>query len=319
VGAFTGVENLTGTAGADTFTLAGGSIGAIDGLGGSDTLSGSTTYSISAANAGSATGIASFTGIETLNGTGGNDSFTLASGVTTFAGTINGLAGTDTLAATDGANNWVYTSADAGTLNTTTIFNTMENLVGGSGADTLSGTTLGGAVNMTDPTSLSVGTLNAAGGVVNLTAGTLGGAGFITAGSGTFSSNTNVVGLGITIAGNLHMDGAATLYNYLVGSSSGSFSVANSNISVQINGVTFVASVGQQQAAAAIGLVSEQIGAIIVEEANKTFGTDSVAEDVEYGFAGEIGTTPPMDHRIDEAGITLPRCVEEAREGLPCK
>ena len=28
---------------------------------------------------------------------------------------------------------------------------------------------------------------------------------------------------------------------------------------------------------------------MIVEEANKTFGTDSVAEDVEYGFAGEIG------------------------------
>jgi len=172
---------------------------------------------------------------------------------------------------------------------------------------------------MTDPTSLTVGTLNTGAGVVNLTAGTLGGAGVVTAGSGTFASNSNVLGLGINIAGNLHMSGSATLYNYLVGSSAGSFSVENGSISVQINGVTFIASVGQQQVQAVIGQVAEQIGAVIVEEANKTFGTDSVAEDVEYGFAGEIGATPPMDHRIDESGISVPRCLQEAREGLPCK
>jgi hypothetical protein len=26
-----------------------------------------------------------------------------------------------------------------------------------------------------------------------------------------------------------------------------------------------------------------------------------------------------MDHRIDESGISLPSCVQEAREGVPCK
>ncbi|MNC94837.1 hypothetical protein D3C83_117980 [compost metagenome] len=83
--------------------------------------------------------------------------------------------------------------------------------------------------------------------------------------------------------------------------------------------MTFIASIGQQQVQAVIGQVAEQIGAVIVEEANKTFGTDSVAEDVEYGFAGEIGATPPMDHRIDESGISVPRCLQEAREGLPCR
>jgi hypothetical protein len=176
-----------------------------------------------------------------------------------------------------------------------------------------------GGITIVDTTGLSLGALDAGAGVVDLTAASLLGAGFVTAGSGTFVSDTNVVGLGITIAGNLHMDGAATLYNYSVGSSAGSFSVSNANISVQISGATFVASVIQQQAAAVIGNVSEQIGAIIVEEANKTFGTDSVAEDVEYGFAGEIGATPPMDHRIDETGISLPSCVQEAREGEPCK
>lgn len=317
---FVDFENLTGGSASDTFLLSGGTLsGLINGGGGSDTLAGSTTCSISGPNTGTATGIASFTGIEILTGTGGSDTFTLQSGVATFNGTINGAAGTDMLAATNGANNWVVTGVGSGTLNTTTSFTSIESFVGGTGADTLSGAAPGATVDMTDPTSLTVGTLNTGTGVINLTAAALGGSGVVTAASGTFSSNTNVLGLGIAIGGNLHMSGSATLYNYLVGSSAGSFSVDNSSISVQINGVTFIASIGQQQVQAVIGQVAEQIGAVIVEEANKTFGTDSVAEDVEYGFAGEIGATPPMDHRIDESGISVPRCLQEAREGLPCK
>ncbi len=317
---FVDFENLMGGSANDTFVLSGGTLsGSINGGGGSDTLAGSTTYSISGPNTGTATGIASFAGMEILTGTSGNDTFTLQSGVATFNGTINGAAGTDTLAATNGANNWVVAGVGSGTLNTTTSFTSIESFVGGTGPDTLSGTAPGATVNMTDPTSLTVGTLNTGTGVVNLTAASLGGSGIVTAASGTFSSNTNVLGLGIAIGGNLHMSGSATLYNYLVGSSAGSFSVDNSNIGVQINGVTFIASLGQQQVQAVIGQVAEQIGAVIVEEANKTFGTDSVAEDVEYGFAGEIGATPPMDHRIDESGISVPRCLQESREGLPCK
>ena len=315
---FANFENLTGGSASDSFVLSGGTVsGAINGGGGSDTLSGSTTYSISGPNAGTATGVASFTGIETLTGTGGNDTFTLA--VASFNGTIDGAAGNDTLTAANVANNWVLTSVGAGTLNTTTIFTSIETMVGGTAMDTLSGSAPGGTTTMIDPTSLALGPLNASGGVVNLTAGSLGGTGVIVADSGTFVSNANVLGLGVNIASNLHMDGSATLWNFSAGSNAGSFSVANANISVQVAGVTRVASVGQQQVAAAIGTVAEQIGATIVEEANKTFGTDSVAEDVEYGFAGEIGATPPMDHRIDESGISLPRCVEEAREGMPCK
>ncbi|MGH8726048.1 MAG: hypothetical protein ACREU1_14425, partial [Burkholderiales bacterium] len=154
---------------------------------------------------------------------------------------------------------------------------------------------------------------------IDLTASSLGGAGVLTAANGVLSSNTNVVGLGVTVSGNLHHAGTATLYNHLVGSTIGTPTVANGTISVQINGVTLVASIGQQQVANVIGDISAQVGAIIVEEANKTFGTDSVAEDVEFGFAGEIGATPPMDHRIDESGISLPGCVPESREGVPCK
>jgi filamentous hemagglutinin family protein len=89
--------------------------------------------------------------------------------------------------------------------------------------------------------------------------------------------------------------------------------------SITYNGAVIAQSILQQQASNAASNASQSIASAITEEANKTFGTDSVAEDVEYGFAGEIGATPPMDHRIDESGISLPRCVEEAREGVPCK
>jgi len=89
--------------------------------------------------------------------------------------------------------------------------------------------------------------------------------------------------------------------------------------SITFNGASIAQSIIQQQASSAASSASSSVTAAIVEEANKTFGTDSVAEDVEYGFAGEIGATPPMDHRIDESGISLPGCVQEAREGVPCK
>ena len=89
--------------------------------------------------------------------------------------------------------------------------------------------------------------------------------------------------------------------------------------SITYNNALIAASFIQQQAANAASQVGSSITAVIVEEANKTFGTDSVAEDVEYGFAGEIGATPPMDHRIGDSGISVPRCLEEARESLPCK
>ena len=47
--------------------------------------------------------------------------------------------------------------------------------------------------------------------------------------------------------------------------------------------------------------------------------TDSVAKQIDYGFAGDVGTTPPMDHRIDETGISTPDCFDESREGQACK
>jgi hypothetical protein len=91
------------------------------------------------------------------------------------------------------------------------------------------------------------------------------------------------------------------------------------NSSVTYNGVLIAASIAQQQAGQAASAAQGSAAAATVEEANETFGTDSVAEQVEYGFAGDVGTTPPMDHRLEETGISVPACLEESREGAPCK
>ncbi|HWI36012.1 MAG TPA: hypothetical protein VNU64_06125, partial [Burkholderiales bacterium] len=67
---------------------------------------------------------------------------------------------------------------------------------------------------------------------------------------------------------------------------------------------------------ASIGASVSQIAAQALKDAQST---DSVAKQIDYGFAGDVGTTPPMDHRIDETGISTPSCFEESREGTACK
>lgn len=67
-----------------------------------------------------------------VNGLDGNDTFTLVSG----AATIVGGAGTDTLVGPNTANSWQLTGSGVGNLNTTLSFQNLENLTGGSQADT---------------------------------------------------------------------------------------------------------------------------------------------------------------------------------------
>ncbi len=132
-----------------TFTVNGGN--------GTNTLIGNNSgdiFNITGINAGNITGLVTgFSNIENLTGGTGNDTFTLASGVLSFNGSITGGGGVDTLAATDGSNAWQISGANAGTLNTTTTFSGISNLVGGTGNDsfvfsnaaTLAGTVSGGA------------------------------------------------------------------------------------------------------------------------------------------------------------------------------
>ena len=63
---------------------------------------------------------------------------------------------------------------------------------------------------------------------------------------------------------------------------------------------------------------SANAAAAAADEAANTFGTDSVAEQIEYGFAGDVGVLPPIDHRLQGVGISVPKCFNESREGESC-
>jgi hypothetical protein len=279
------------------------------------------------------------------------ETLTISSTTTTFGGAIGGAtedAGLINLNVTTASTNLTLPSTTVGTLAATTnggdITQTSAlsvsgttNLQAGSGSivltnasnDFVGTVTAGGTggIEIVDVNNLTLGIVNAGAGIVNLTAGAdmtgLGTVPNVTGGTGIFSSSggadSQVTNLGVTFSGSLTLTGSATLWNFTSGSTANPFQRTAETIGIQVAGGTILANIVQIQAGNVIGSVASAAAAVIVDEANKTFGTDSVAEDVEYGFAGEIGATPPMDHRIDQSGISLPRCVEEAREGAPCK
>jgi len=189
--------------------------------------------------------------------------------------------------------------------------------------DFVGAVTAGGTgITINDVNTLTPGAIDAGSGSLNLLADQLGAGGTLSAdAASSLGSNGNVSGLSIDMPNvPLNLTGSAQQWAFTSSVAAPSpITVPAVSVSVTVNGATAVASLAQQQAANASATVSSAVSAVIVDEANKTFGTDSVAEDVEYGFAGEVGATPPMDHRIDESGISLPRCVQESREGVPCK
>jgi hypothetical protein len=71
---------------------------------------------------------------------------------------------------------------------------------------------------------------------------------------------------------------------------------------------------GLQTASLAAANASSQASS----DAANIFGTDSVAEQIEYGFAGDVGSLPPIDHRLQGVGISVPGCFNESREGESC-
>jgi Ca2+-binding RTX toxin-like protein len=126
--AFTGIENLRGGAGADTFIFAGGSIsGSIDGGGGTNTFD----YSLE-------------TGGITVD---------LHSGAATGAGAMSNInavvggAGDDTLVGRDEDSTWTVSAQNAGSVGGVS-FASVENLEGGSGNDTFVVSTDGGLTGL---------------------------------------------------------------------------------------------------------------------------------------------------------------------------
>jgi len=151
---FSGFNSLIGGTGADTFDITTDYVDSIDGGNGND------IFNIDIATTNTITGGAgndtfnlntNFTG--TVGGGDGNDTFNLDANIA--SGTINGDGGTDELVGFDMANTWALNNPNAGTLNTTINFATVEDLTGGTGVDTfniatagtLTGTMAGGANN----------------------------------------------------------------------------------------------------------------------------------------------------------------------------
>lgn len=256
-------------------------------------------------------GAYSISGTTTL---GDNTTINTSSGNVTFASTIDGgfsLAVNDS-----GTNNFV---GDIGS--TTPLANITTDA---PGLSMLAGDVrVTGSINLLDLTTASGATMTSTGGgavTVNNASAT----------SPAFISTSGSVTLGGTMIGSVGdpldfsvTPGSLTMTQQVIAFFAGPAIPASvvfpAGSSITYNGAVIAQSILQQQASSASSQVAATVSAAVTEEANKTFGTDSVAEDVEYGFAGEVGTTPPMDHRIDEAGISLPHCVEEAREGVPCK
>ncbi len=149
------IENFTGGADTDNFTLSGtGSTisGAISGNGGNDTLTvsvvGNHNWEITGGDTGTVNDIGGgFIDIDNLVGNSEVDTFTLSGG--TLSGNMNGLTDADILNADVGPNNWLITGVDDGVVEGVGSFTDIENLNGNSGDDnfTLSGGTVSGAIN----------------------------------------------------------------------------------------------------------------------------------------------------------------------------
>ncbi len=149
---FTNIQNLTGGSGADTFTFqaAGSLSGAIDGGGGTNTIQGPdapTNWRITGPDAGSITSsrrvlvTGGFPHVGYLMGGSGDDRFRFLVGGS-LSGGLDGGGGTNTLRGPDAAMDWTITGAGSGTLSSTgtgpvtTGFSSIQDLIGGSGADT---------------------------------------------------------------------------------------------------------------------------------------------------------------------------------------
>jgi uncharacterized protein DUF5649 len=241
-----------------------------------------------------------------------------SSGNVTFGSTINSqTAGVSSLTVNDGgANNFMGAIGNATALANITTNAPGTSVLGGN-------VTVTATINFLDVTTANGVTMTSTGGgaIVINNANTTSPAFVSTTGDVTFQGlviGTSGAPLVFIVTPNaLTLTQQATAF--FNGPAIPGSVIFPTGASITFNNALIAQSFIQQQAASAASQASSSIAAVIVEEANKTFGTDSVAEDVEYGFAGEIGATPPMDHRIDESGISLPRCVQEAREGMPCK
>jgi hypothetical protein len=319
---FSTFQNVTGGTGADTFTLSGtGQItGTINGGAGTDTLVGNniaSTWTIGAPDSGTLTdanGANAFTSIENLTGGNAADTFNNVN----ITGNLIDTGGTTALNTnvTTGGNQVYVGAVTIGAA--ITIESTGGSIIFGS--------------TVTDPgfdlivdaaQNLQPGTMNVGSGRVQLFAGgTILGGGSVTGTSAlqnVMSSGANVAGLNVDFGTQvLLLTGTAMDWELSGPPTPPTFQIGNPSITVRFNSVLIAgaAVAAISQSGAVVGATLSEIARAALLEAQDT---DSVQKQMAYGFAGDVGTTPPMDHRIDETGISVPSCFNDSREGQTCR
>ncbi|HYY60887.1 MAG TPA: hypothetical protein VE756_05800, partial [Burkholderiales bacterium] len=132
------------------------------------------------------------------------------------------------------------------------------------------------------------------------------------------NSGSDITALNVSVPATLTMTGTANSWNLTGAPQPTLFQTTNANANVYFNG----ACIGGPACGTVItivGSICATVSQIASQALKDAQSTDSVAKQIDYGFAGDVGTTPPMDHRIDETGISTPDCLEESREARPCK
>jgi hypothetical protein len=259
--------------------------------GGSFTVTGTTTL-------GNSTTISTGAGAATLTGTvnattAGVQGLTVNSGgVTTFGSSVGNTAALASLTTDAGG-----TSQIGGNVTTT------------------------GGQSFNDPTSATATNTTSA---TQLLTSTNGGAIAINNATATFPSGISTTGDVSIISGNTLGSVAAPLAlstpnNIIVQpaiptglffTTSNSFqppnlTIATGTLAVQ-NGATIAQDALTKSAADATSTVQASAGIAVAEASKAGFDTDSVAQQINYGFVGDVGVAAPMDHRIDETGLSVP-------------
>ena len=78
--------------------------------------------------------------------------------------------------------------------------------------------------------------------------------------------------------------------------------------------VLLAANASQLLAGSTVSTVQSSAAVAVAEASKVGFDTDSVAQQINYGFAGDIGVSPPMNHTIDETGVSVPEGFGEEAE-----
>jgi hypothetical protein len=181
-----------------------------------------------------------------------------------------------------------------------------------------------GNISITTSGNLTPGSIVSSLGSVTLTAAAILGTSTcpaicVSGASGIFSSNADVTGLGVDFQGkSLILTGSAASWTMNGPATAPTFSVTNGATNIFYNGspISGAAVVALQQSGSVIGSTLADISRAALLA---TQDTDSVQKQIAYGFVGDVGTTPPMDHRIDETGISVPKCMNDSREGQACQ